>query len=92
VAHQLEPTRTNASVSCVCSYAYIEFADEEAVSNALLLNETLFRGRLLKVVAKRTNIPGMSARGGYAPRGGFRPTRRAFGGRRPRRPYFYQPY
>lgn len=28
-----------------------------------MLNESLFRGRLLKVTPKRTNLPGMSARG-----------------------------
>ena len=31
------------------SYAYIEFADKDAVSNSLLLNETVFKGRQLKV-------------------------------------------
>eukprot|EP00746_Dinoflagellata_sp_MGD_P008082 gnl/MRDRNA2_/MRDRNA2_116113_c0_seq1.p1 gnl/MRDRNA2_/MRDRNA2_116113_c0~~gnl/MRDRNA2_/MRDRNA2_116113_c0_seq1.p1 ORF type:complete len:188 (-),score=41.21 gnl/MRDRNA2_/MRDRNA2_116113_c0_seq1:38-601(-) len=39
-------------------YAYIEFADEQSVQNSLLLNESLFRGRQLKVIQKRTNIPG----------------------------------
>lgn len=39
-------------------YAYIEFADEQSVQNSLLLNGSLFRGRQLKVVQKRTNIPG----------------------------------
>ena len=29
-------------------FAYIEFADSEAVENALLLNESLFKGRELK--------------------------------------------
>lgn len=73
-------------------YAYIEFADEESVSNAMLLNETLFRGRQLKVTPKRTNIPGLAARGAGRP---TRPSRRPSYGaypRRPRRPYFYQPY
>merc|ERR1719293_392199 len=41
-------------------YAYIEFEDEQAVENSLLLNGSLFRGRQLKVVQKRTNIPGFS--------------------------------
>lgn len=31
-------------------YAYIEFAQEESVENALLLNETLFKERLIKVI------------------------------------------
>lgn len=45
-------------------YAYVEFADEESVSNAVLLNDTMFRGRQIKVSAKRTNIPGMNRKGG----------------------------
>jgi polyadenylate-binding protein 2 len=39
-------------------FAYVEFADEQSVQNSLLLNGSLFRGRQLKVVQKRTNIPG----------------------------------
>merc|ERR1719194_231809 len=39
-------------------FAYIEFADEQSVQNSLLLNGSLFRGRQLKVIQKRTNIPG----------------------------------
>merc|ERR1712224_468960 len=39
-------------------FAYIEFADEQSVQNSLLLNGSLFRGRQLKVVQKRTNVPG----------------------------------
>jgi RNA recognition motif-containing protein len=31
------------------SYAYVEFADPSLVANAVLLNESMFRGRLLKV-------------------------------------------
>ena len=45
-------------------YAYVEFADEVSVSNAVLLNDTMFRGRQIKVSAKRTNIPGMNRKGG----------------------------
>lgn len=65
------------------SYAYVEFAEPSLVANAVLLNETMFRGRLLKVrfyspfplspyslriatrqvTPKRTNVPGMGARG-----------------------------
>jgi len=44
-------------------YAYVEFAGEQGVSNAVLLNDSLFRGRQLKVLSKRTNIPGMSYKG-----------------------------
>jgi len=39
-------------------FAYIEFADEQSVQNSLLLNGSLFRARQLKVVQKRTNLPG----------------------------------
>jgi len=52
-------------------YAYVEFAEPPLVSQAILLNESLFRGRLLSVVAKRTNIPGFN-RGRGRGRGGGR--------------------
>merc|ERR1711920_639328 len=46
-------------------FAYIEFADEQSVQNSLLLNGSLFRGRQLKVIQKRTNVPGWTlAKGG----------------------------
>jgi polyadenylate-binding protein 2 len=45
-------------------YAYVEFADEDSVQNAVLLNDTMFRGRQIKVTAKRTNIPGLNRKGG----------------------------
>merc|ERR1719460_1291602 len=38
-------------------FAYIEFAEAEAVEQAVELNESDFKGRQLKVVAKRTNVP-----------------------------------
>jgi len=38
-------------------FAYIEFAEAEAVEQAVELNESEFKGRQLKVVAKRTNVP-----------------------------------
>ncbi|PWN26257.1 RNA-binding domain-containing protein, partial [Jaminaea rosea] len=41
-------------------YAYVEFADASLVANAMVLNESLFRGRLIKVTAKRTNLPGLN--------------------------------
>eukprot|EP00613_Pedinella_sp_CCMP2098_P011813 CAMPEP_0171642664 /NCGR_PEP_ID=MMETSP0990-20121206/32131_1 /TAXON_ID=483369 /ORGANISM="non described non described, Strain CCMP2098" /LENGTH=190 /DNA_ID=CAMNT_0012218011 /DNA_START=97 /DNA_END=670 /DNA_ORIENTATION=+ len=44
-------------------FAYIEFADKEAVDNALLLNDSVFKGRELKVAVKRVNEPGMKAKG-----------------------------
>ncbi|KAL4930096.1 polyadenylate-binding protein [Aspergillus undulatus] len=64
-------------------YAYVEFAEPSLVAQALVLNESVFRGRNLKVTPKRTNLPGMSNRGrgrgrgrGYGrggfPRGGYR--------------------
>lgn len=70
-------------------FAYIEFADKESVQTALQLDESLFRGRQIKVSAKRTNKPGVSTtnrpprgRGRGAPRvivkyiyGGYRGAR-----------------
>ena len=60
-------------------FAYVEFADANFVENAAVLNESLFRGRLLKVTPKRTNVPGVGFRGrgrgrgrGGWYRGGFR--------------------
>lgn len=43
---------------CPKGFAYMEFAEEAAVKNAVLLNDSLFRGRQLKVIPKRTNLPG----------------------------------
>jgi polyadenylate-binding protein 2 len=75
-------------------FAYIEFTEKDSVANALLLNETLFKGRQLKVSAKRTNVPGYKT-----PRPRFPPpyyTRVPYYSvprprRRPRVPY-YHPY
>ncbi|KAL8158654.1 hypothetical protein V2J09_000191 [Rumex salicifolius] len=68
-------------------YAYVEFVEPEAIQEALQLNESELHGRQLKVLAKRTNVPGMKPfprranpymggrfRGAYA------------------QPYFYPPY
>ncbi|XP_014887560.1 embryonic polyadenylate-binding protein 2-B-like, partial [Poecilia latipinna] len=51
-------------------FAYIEFSDRDSVQSAIGLHETVFRGRVLKVLPKRTNMPGISTtdRGGH--RGG----------------------
>ena len=84
-------------------HAYVEFADAAAVANAIMLNDSLFKGRQLKVTAKRTNVPawqlgrggaaagfsprGRGARGG---RGAFRGGRATFRGRG--RGYGYRPY
>ncbi|KIM33416.1 hypothetical protein M408DRAFT_326134 [Serendipita vermifera MAFF 305830] len=38
-------------------FAYVEFAQPAHVEAALVLNESLFRGRLIKVTNKRTNVP-----------------------------------
>ena len=42
-------------------FAYIEFADKDSVETAKALDESLFRGRQIKVMPKRTNKPGMSS-------------------------------
>ena len=59
-------------------FAYIEFLEADAVTNAVLLDGSELRGRNLKVLPKRTNVPGLKARG--RGRGGFRGGR-AYGGR-----------
>ncbi|XP_071518307.1 polyadenylate-binding protein 2-like isoform X2 [Panulirus ornatus] len=41
-------------------FAYIEFAEKDSVQMAMALDESLFRGRQLKVMPKRTNKPGIS--------------------------------
>ena len=56
-------------------FAYVEFADQAAVDNAVVLNDSLFKGRIIKVTAKRTNVPGMKrgrGRGGFRGGRGFR--------------------
>ncbi|KAI3342503.1 RNA-binding domain-containing protein [Ustulina deusta] len=76
-------------------YAYVEFTEPSLVAQALVLNDTVLKGRNIKVTPKRTNIPGMSrgrgrgrggfgrgfhgGRGGYLPRGGYRGGYRARG-------------
>ncbi|EKM59712.1 uncharacterized protein PHACADRAFT_250387 [Phanerochaete carnosa HHB-10118-sp] len=54
-------------------FAYVEFAEPESIDTALAMDNSLFRGRLIKVTSKRTNIHGFNrgrGRGGY--RGGYR--------------------
>ncbi|GME84322.1 unnamed protein product [Ambrosiozyma monospora] len=66
---------TNKHTGNPKGFAYIEFADPASVKNALELNESLFKGRMLKVIVKRTNLPGFSRGGGRGRgrgRGGFR--------------------
>ncbi|MED6132201.1 Polyadenylate-binding protein 3 [Stylosanthes scabra] len=69
-------------------FAYVEFVEVEAVQEALVLNESELHGRQLKVLPKRTNVPGMKQ---YRPRR-YNPYR-SYGFRRPYAPpYFYSPY
>ncbi|XP_040572057.1 polyadenylate-binding protein 2 isoform X1 [Lepeophtheirus salmonis] len=42
-------------------FAYVEFADKDSVSTAMALDDSLFRGRQIKVMPKRTNKPGISS-------------------------------
>ncbi|KAK5947145.1 hypothetical protein PMZ80_001292 [Knufia obscura] len=61
-------------------YAYVEFTDSSYVAQALVLNESEFRGRNIKVVPKRTNLPGMTRGGRGGGRGGGPPMRGPRGG------------
>ncbi|KAL7057584.1 hypothetical protein AAHC03_016629 [Spirometra sp. Aus1] len=42
-------------------FAYIEFESEDAIEAAVALDDSNFRGRPLKVMPKRTNLPGLSS-------------------------------
>uniref|UniRef100_A0A8C8GTS0 RRM domain-containing protein n=1 Tax=Oncorhynchus tshawytscha TaxID=74940 RepID=A0A8C8GTS0_ONCTS len=53
-------------------FAYIEFSDKESVRTAMALDESLFRGRQIKVGVKRTNRPGISTTDRGFPRARFR--------------------
>ncbi|KAL2551364.1 Polyadenylate-binding protein 3 [Forsythia ovata] len=69
-------------------FAYVEFLEQEAIQEALKLNESELHGRQLKVTEKRTNVPGMKQ---YRPRR-FNPYL-TYRYRRPYvPPYFYSPY
>lgn len=52
-------------------FAYVEFTDKDSVQTAEALDDSLFRGRQIKVTAKRTNRPGISTTN-RQPRGRFR--------------------
>ncbi|NWI53664.1 PABP2 protein, partial [Calyptomena viridis] len=72
-------------------YAYIEFEEKSSVKAAVELDESTFRGRVIKVLPKRTNMPGISStdRGGYRghyqpPRGGLARWGGYYGGQLPR--------
>jgi polyadenylate-binding protein 2 len=43
-------------------FAYLEFTDVSGVAKAQALNDSVFKGRKLKIIPKRTNIPGLSRR------------------------------
>jgi len=80
-------------------FAFVEFGEKDSVDNAVALSDTLFKGRQVKVTAKRTNIPGLSSTNrGFRGRGrgrgrgfGFSP-RRGRGAYRSRRASHYSPY
>lgn len=86
-------------------FAYVEFADKDSVTTAQALDDSLFRGRQIKVTAKRTNRPGISStnrrprgsRGGYggfrsSPGGYYTPSRPRGRFGRFRRATYYSPY
>jgi polyadenylate-binding protein 2 len=84
-------------------FAYMEFSERDGVELATALDDSLFRGRQIKVTPKRTNRPGITStnrpprgRGGFRARassfyGGYGPPRSRGGRFRPRRSY-YAPY
>ena len=65
-------------------FAYVEFGDKDSVQTAQALDDSLFKGRQIKVNAKRSNRPGISTtdrvpRGAMRGGGGFRGRGRGFG-------------
>ena len=46
-------------------FAYIEFAERDSVQTAMAMDESMFRGRQIKVMPKRTNRPGLSVTNRY---------------------------
>ncbi|NXK20239.1 PABP2 protein, partial [Arenaria interpres] len=65
-------------------YAYIEFKEKSSVKAAVELDESMFRGRVIKVLPKRTNMPGIST----TDRGGYRGRFQAWGGLAQRGGYY----
>ncbi|XP_040210437.1 polyadenylate-binding protein 2-B isoform X3 [Rana temporaria] len=70
-------------------FAYIEFSDKESVRTSMALDESLFRGRQIKVVPKRTNRPGISTTDRGFPRARYRARASSFSSSRSR---FYSGY
>jgi len=60
-------------------FAYVEFAEKEALEHACQLTDSLFKGRQIRVTPKRTNIPGISTSNRF-PRTRFRGRGRGFYG------------
>lgn len=60
-------------------FAYVEFGDKDSVQTAQALDDSLFKGRQIKVVSKRTNRPGISTTD-RVPRGGMRGGGAAYAG------------
>lgn len=61
-------------------FAYVEFTEKDSVETACQLTDSLFKGRQIKVTAKRTNVPGISTTNRY-PRARYRGRGRGgFGG------------
>ena len=50
-------------------FCYIEFADKDSVETAMALDGSELKGRILKVLPKRTNRPGISCTDRGRPRG-----------------------
>ncbi|XP_051832116.1 polyadenylate-binding protein 2-like [Antechinus flavipes] len=53
-------------------FAYIEFADKDSVRTSMALDDSLFKGRQIKVIPKRTNLPGISTTDRGFPRALYR--------------------
>ena len=80
-------------ITYIYRFAYVEFADNSSVENAIKLDDTPFKGRNLKVMPKRQNEPAFRGGGGRGRgRGGGRGGGRGFvprGGGRGRGAPFY---
>ncbi len=64
-----QPTNQPLAAPQIAGFAYVEFLEADAVEAACLLEGSELHGRALKVSPKRTNVPGMRARGGGRGRG-----------------------